>query len=54
MGEDPAAYAGGIAGARLPANICPPTGFYMKGQALVEKASARTDFSYVSGHLGKF
>ena len=25
-----------------------------KGHALAEKASARTDFSYVPGHLGEF
>ena len=25
-----------------------------KGHALAKKAGARTDFSYVSGHLGKF
>ena len=27
---------------------------FLKGQALVDKAGARTDFSYVPGHLGEF
>ena len=27
---------------------------FLKGHALAEKADAQTDFSYVSGHLGKF
>ena len=28
--------------------------YVKKGLALAEKASARTDFSYVPGHLGEF
>ena len=27
---------------------------FIKGHALAEKAGARTDFSYVPGHLGEF
>ena len=33
--------------------ICPGQDF-TKGHALAEKAGARTDFSYVPGHLGEF
>ena len=30
------------------------TCYVVKGHALAEKAGARTNFSYVTGHLGKF
>ena len=60
--EDHQVVGGGVGGQGLPQHLhlCKDRegwgrpGFPQKGHALAEKAGARTDFSYVPGHLGEF